>query len=149
LSGECTCNVVPGGAHAQWCDHPDWGRPSSFTTKDSGERQEIRATSESGGQKGRKSEEYALIPSEPLAELARVYGYGASKYSDNNWRKGYPYSWSLSALYRHIEAFRRGQSADPESGRHHLAHAAFHLFTLIWFDQNGRGEDDRADVLHD
>lgn len=111
-----------------------------------GRATEQRATSASGGQKGLKPEAYALIPTYPLAELARVYGYGAAKYDDNNWRRGYPYSWSLSALMRHIEAFRSGVSVDSESGRHHLAHAAFHLFTLMHFDVNGTGEDDRADA---
>ena len=102
------------------------------------------AISSTGGQKGRKLEEYALIPPAPLSEVARVYGFGAQKYSPNNWRKGYPYSWSLSALFRHIELFRAGERWDPESNRHHLAHAAFHLFTLMEFDLFGLGEDDRA-----
>jgi hypothetical protein len=41
-----------------------------------------------GGQKGKKPEEYALIPVGALAEIARVYGFGARKYEPNNWRKG-------------------------------------------------------------
>jgi len=89
---------------------------------------------DTGGQKGQKPERYSLIPAEALAEVARVYGFGASKYEDNNWRKGYAWSLSLDALGRHIEAFRMGQSQDPESGLHHLAHAVFHLMTLMTFD---------------
>lgn len=104
---------------------------------------EVIHTSETGGEKGRKPETYSLIPVGPLAELARVYGYGASKYSDNNWRKGYPFSWSIDSLYRHIEAFRLGQNIDPESGLHHLAHANFHLMTLQEFQGAGSGQDDR------
>lgn len=104
---------------------------------------ETRKTSSTGGEKGQKDEAYALIPVGPLAEVARVYGFGASKYSDHNWRKGYPYSWSYSALQRHINAFWSGEDTDPESGRSHLAHAAFHLFTLMEFVAEGRGEDDR------
>ena len=105
---------------------------------------EKRATSTTGGQKGRKLEEYALIPAPFLAEVARVYGYGAKKYAPHNWRKGYPYSWALSALMRHIEAFRMLESKDSESGLHHLAHAAFHLATLFTFEAESRGADDRA-----
>lgn len=96
-----------------------------------------------GGAKGRKKEEYAFIPPFALAELARVYGMGAKKYDPWNWARGYPYSWSLSALYRHVEAFRRGENTDPESGLSHLAHATFHLFTLMEFEKNGLGTDDR------
>lgn len=105
---------------------------------------EVRATDpETGGQKGRKPEEYAFIPPGALAEVARVYGMGAEKYDPWNWAKGYPYSWSLSALYRHVEAFRRGEETDSESGLPHLAHAAFHLFTLMEFRNNNLGTDDR------
>lgn len=96
-----------------------------------------------GGEKGKKLEEYALIPPYALAELARVYGMGAKKYEAYNWAKGYPYSWSLSALFRHIEEFRKGNTFDKESGLPHLAHAAFHLFTLMEFQWHGLGTDDR------
>lgn len=99
---------------------------------------EIRVTDpETGGQKGKKPEEYALIPVEALAEIARVYGYGAEKYEPNNWRRGYAWSLSYSALQRHINAFWRGERTDPESGLHHLAHAAFHLLSLMTFDNVG------------
>jgi hypothetical protein len=93
-----------------------------------------------GGQKGKKPEEYALIPVEALAEVARVYGYGAGKYDPHNWRRGYDWSLSYSALQRHVNQFWAGQSLDSESGLHHLAHAAFHLFSLMTFD-NLDGEE--------
>lgn len=120
--------------------------PSGFGLVESAtaEPVEVRATDpNTGGQKGKKPEEYALIPPFALAEVARVYGMGAKKYSAHNWAKGYPYSWALSALYRHVEAFRRGENTDPESRFSHLAHAAFHLFTLMEFEKHGLGTDDR------
>lgn len=104
---------------------------------------EVIHTSETGGQKGRKNEEYALIPPFPYAELARVYGFGCQKYDDNNWTKGYPWSWSMSSMQRHIEAFRSGTSIDSDSRLHHLAHAAWHLFTLMEFERMNLGTDDR------
>lgn len=108
---------------------------------------EVRVTDpKTGGQKGQKQEQYSMIPVEPLAEVARVYGYGAQKYDRDNWRKGYAWSLSLDALLRHIEQFRRGESVDTESGRQHLAHAAFHLFTLMEYDSKGLGTDDRGDL---
>ena len=100
-----------------------------------------------GGAKGRKREEYALIPAKALAEVARVYWFGAygkpTPYEAFNWTKGYAWNLSLSALYRHIEAFRSGVSHDEESGLHHLAHATFHLFALMEFERTGAGTDDR------
>jgi hypothetical protein len=102
-----------------------------------------------GGEKGRKLAQYSLIPYRPLSEVAKVYGYGAEKYAPQNWRRGYPWSWSLDALFRHIEAFRSGESEDPESGLHHLAHASFHLNALMVFDFDVLGTDDRGDVLEE
>lgn len=97
-----------------------------------------------GGKKGMKPERYGLIPVAPIAELARVYGYGAEKYGDNNWRKGYQWGLSYDALQRHVNAFWAGEEYDEESGLHHLAHAMFHLCTLMTFHQEGLGTDDRV-----
>lgn len=99
---------------------------------------------ETGGAKGMKPERYGLIPVWPIAELARVYGYGAEKYSSNNWRSGYRWGLSYDALQRHINAFWSGESNDPESGYHHLACAMFHLATLMTYDRERLGTDDRA-----
>lgn len=108
---------------------------------------ETRVTDpETGGQKGRKAEEYALIPVAALAAEARVYGYGATKYAPNNWRKGYAWSLSYSAMMRHLNAFWRGEFYDPESGQPHLAHAKFHCNTLMTFFWEGLGTDDRSDA---
>lgn len=97
-----------------------------------------------GGAKGMKEERYGLIPVWPIAELARVYGYGSRKYDDNNWRKGYRWGLSYDALQRHINAFWAGEEYDEESGLHHLAHAMFHLATLMTFHREGLGTDDRV-----
>ena len=95
-----------------------------------------------GGQKGVKLERFDLIPAEPLEELARVYGRGAKKYQDDNWRKGYSWKLSFGAMMRHAWAFWRGESHD-ELGNHHLACAAWHCFTLMWYEQNRKSLDDR------
>jgi hypothetical protein len=50
---------------------------------------EVRTTSATGGEKGVKPEAWALLPSEALEEIARVYAFGAEKYAAHNWRKGY------------------------------------------------------------
>jgi hypothetical protein len=94
---------------------------------------EVRRTSPTGGQKGSKPEQYSMIPVAALAEVARVYAYGADKYDRDNWRRGYAWSLSYDALQRHVNAFWGGQDFDEESGIHHLAHAAFHIFTLMTY----------------
>lgn len=105
---------------------------------------EIRVTDPvTGGQKGSKPERYDLIPFEGLDEVARVYAYGANKYADHNWRRGYRWSLSSAAALRHISRWMQGEDRDDESGLHHLAHAAFHMLTLITYDALNKGTDDR------
>lgn len=106
---------------------------------------EVRTTSSTGGEKGVKPEAWALLPSEALEEIARVYDFGARKYAANNWRKRYEWSKSFSALCRHIFAFWRGEDRDPESNLSHLAHAGFHILTMLtfWLDKEGHEFDDR------
>lgn len=98
---------------------------------------------DTGGAKGQKEEQYSLIPVWPLSELARCYGFGAGKYAAGNWLKGYSWSLSQDALMRHFEAWRSGESTDPESGLSHLAHLCFHAFALQEFERLGLGKDDR------
>lgn len=65
-----------------------------------------------------KEERFDLIPTGPLAELARHYGAGAKKYADHQWRQGYEWSKSYSAIHRHLNAFWSGEDYDvcPEDG---------------------------------
>lgn len=105
---------------------------------------EIRVVDpDTGAAKGKKDEAFALIPAEALEDLARVYGFGAGKYDDHNWRRGYKWSLSYSALQRHLHRFWSGEDNDPESGLPHLAHAAWHCMTLLTFMREQRNKDDR------
>lgn len=96
-----------------------------------------------GGEKGSKPERFDLIPVGALREIARVYGFGAAKYADNNWRKGYAWHLSYAANQRHLTSFWDGEDLDPESKLPHLAHAAWQSITLLQFYLDGLGTDDR------
>lgn len=105
---------------------------------------EVRITDPTtGAQKGRKPERYDLIPFEALDEVARVYGMGAEKYDDWNWAKGFAWSLSIGAAFRHMASYAAGEDLDPESGLPHPAHAVFHMLALITFRQHDLGTDDR------
>jgi hypothetical protein len=106
---------------------------------------EVRETSPTGGEKGSKPEQYSLIPVAALAEVARVYGWGATKYDRDNWVRGYPWHLSYDAMQRHLNAFWAGQDFDTESGFHHLAHAVFHCFALMTYS----GDVERYDRYDD
>jgi hypothetical protein len=136
---------------------------------------EIRTTSSTGGQKGTKEERHDLIPIGPLRELATHFGRGALKYDVHQWRKGYEWSKSYSALDRHLKLFWSGEDYDicsnepenclfehPEDGRawpkpdtdtcwnhtgsHHLVAVAWHSFVLLEFKDRFPDFDDRFKI---
>jgi hypothetical protein len=92
---------------------------------------EVRVTSSTGGQKGQKPVQMSLVPVEALEHISLVYAHGAEKYARENWRKGYEWHLSYDALQRHLMRFWDGEDVDHDSGLLHLAHAAFHINTLI------------------
>ncbi len=105
---------------------------------------EVRSVNEfTGGEKGVKVARYDLIPVEPLFALAKHYGYGAEKYDDRNWEKGYDWSKSYAALQRHANAFWGGEDIDEESGNHHLVGVVFHAFALMEWAYTHPELDDR------
>jgi hypothetical protein len=105
---------------------------------------EVRVTNpDTGGEKGMKPERFGLLPWGALGTVARVYHYGAGKYAPHNWRRGYAWSLSYEAAFRHLAAFVEGEDLDPESGLPHLAHATFHLLALLVFMVEHPELDDR------
>jgi len=85
-----------------------------------------------------------LIPASPLDELARVYTYGTIKYDDDNWWKGLKWKKEvIGPLLRHLWKWIRGEKVDDESNCHHLAMVAWQCFTLMEYERNGIGVDDR------
>lgn len=135
---------------------------------------EVRTTSSTGGQKGTKLARFDLIPIGPLTELARHYGRGALKYANHQWRNGYEWSKSYSALQRHLTAFWNGQDLDTcpsnlegcafvtsegepfegvpgvscynHTGGHHLDAVMWHAFTLREFYNTYPEHDDRYKI---
>lgn len=70
----------------------------------------------------------------PHAELAvaRVLTFGAQKYSRGNWvHVETSDERYMDAALRHINAHRRGENADSETGESHLAHAICCLMFML------------------
>jgi hypothetical protein len=85
--------------------------------------------------------DYSLVPWHALDELVEVLTYGARKYSRDNWQHVAPFKERYTAAaFRHLVAYSRGETVDPESGLHHLAHAATCLFYMIEMDLRGAGD---------
>jgi hypothetical protein len=84
-----------------------------------------------------------LLSTEAMNQTAAVLAFGAQKYAEHNWRKGFAWSRPLSAAMRHITAFNDGEDKDPESGLSHLAHAACCIMFLLEFEKTSKHLDDR------
>lgn len=105
--------------------------------------EEVRTTSATGGEKGRKPAELAWLDPTSLMEVAAVARMGSDKYGDHNFRRGYEWSKCYNALHRHLAAFWGGEDTDPESGLPHAAHAAWHCLALLSFMREHPEYDDR------
>jgi len=87
----------------------------------------------------------------PNAELAigRVLEFGARKYDRDNWRKVDDLQTRyMDAALRHLNAVRRGEALDEESGEHHLAHAACCVLFMLedaLFNTAAAQDDDGPD----
>jgi Domain of unknown function (DUF5664) len=84
-----------------------------------------------------------LLSTEAMNQTAAVLKFGAQKYAEHNWRKGFAWSRPLAAAMRHITAFNDGEDTDPESGLSHLAHAACCIMFLLEFQKTHPELDDR------
>ena len=86
-----------------------------------------------------------LIPPQAMEETAHVHALGAHKYGPFNWRTNKVCATTyISAMMRHLNAWRGGEDNDPESGRSHLAHIAANCFILMDAMLFGKLVDDRA-----
>lgn len=128
-----------------------------------------RHVSKTGGAKDLKIERFDQIPAGPLAELAARYGVGSLKYDQkdglDNWRHGYPWSWSYRALVGHANDFWNGNDFDeaayqgtdnedpfaedgsPRPGIRHLAAVAWHAFALLEWAETHPELDDRPSTV--
>lgn len=98
----------------------------------------------SGSRKNEGKTRHDLLEPYAIEQVAKVFSLGAVKYAPYDWLMGgMPYSKMLASLKRHINAFEMGEDLDPETGLHHMAHAAWNALGIVsyskWFPEN----DDR------
>lgn len=87
-----------------------------------------------------------LLPSEFLTGTAEVLTFGAGKYGERNWEMGMKWGRPFAALMRHMWAWWRGESTDPETGMSHLKHAACCIAFLMAYEERRVGTDDRPTI---
>lgn len=84
-----------------------------------------------------------LLSVPALNAIAEVMTFGAKKYADHNWRKGFDWSRLYGAALRHLTAHMSGEDKDPESGLSHLAHLGCCVMFLLEHESRNLGTDDR------
>lgn len=93
-----------------------------------------------GSKHDRGKPRWSLLPP-GIRSVVDVLEYGAQKYSVDNWQLVQdPRRRYFDALQRHVWAWSDGETNDPESGLHHMAHAACCALFLIWFDDQNPAE---------
>lgn len=101
----------------------------------------FKASSKVAGTTGVKADDgklrHSLLPQGALDEVLKALEFGAKKYAVDNWQRVEDAETRYyDAAHRHLAAYWNGESTDPESGKHHLAHAICCAMFLMWFDQN-------------
>ena len=87
-----------------------------------------------------------LVPTLAIEAAAKVFAFGAAKYSENNWRDDInttEWGRSYSSLQRHLMAYWNGDDIDLESGLLHIDHALTQLIILRVAFEEGKDMDDR------
>lgn len=81
---------------------------------------------------------WELLPWDAVEEVVKVLQFGATKYSDHNWKAGGGFNWSrvFNSTVRHLTSWFRGEDRDPESGLSHLAHCCCNILFLLHYALN-------------
>lgn len=95
------------------------------------------------GEHGRKYDlgkpRWVLLPFDSVEEIVKVLTFGARKYDDENWRRVPDAKRRyISALFRHLVLWLRGEDRDTETGLSHLAHAGCCLLFLMELTKNAQ-----------
>ena len=123
---------------AEYPMHPNWKVTFTGPGESDWKVDPVKA-SQNATTGGRKFDggklQYGLVPPLALKATVDVLTFGAEKYEPDNW-KHVPDSKRryFDALQRHVWAWKEGEQIDPESGRHHLAHALCCLMFLYEHD---------------
>lgn len=74
-----------------------------------------------------------LLPMAEVEKVVKILSFGAKKYAPNNWQNvDNGIERYYAALMRHIVAWRKGETVDPDSNCEHLAHAVCNLIFLLY-----------------
>lgn len=85
------------------------------------------------------------VPQLTLMSVAKVFNYGANKYSKFNYSHGTNWLRYYDAAQRHMSSWMTGEDID-ESTHNHIDHAIASLMMLRENIHLERGDDDRNEI---
>lgn len=91
---------------------------------------------------------YDLVPAFAQEQYAKVLTVGAEKYADRNWELGMKWSKVVASLERHLQAIKRGEDYDAETGLLHSAHVMCNAAFLTEYYKIYPQGDDRPHHYH-
>jgi hypothetical protein len=103
------------------------GAVYEFKTLDSGERQQFATGARRDTDKGKPR--FELLPIMVLIRDALLYGRGAEKYDDDNWRQGMPFRRVFGSLLRHAYQWAMGDRTED-----HMAAVRFNAAALMTYE---------------
>lgn len=85
--------------------------------------------------------EFLLDFAPEIMEVAKVWKFGAEKYTKSNWKKvENGKERYMNALFRHLLQSET-EPTDSESGMSHLVHAAFNMLAVLHFELEERNKN--------
>jgi|SRR5579871_2940874 len=101
----------------------------------------VRATGAKKTDTGKRR--FSLLPVQPLYDAIDVLEFGAKRYGDYNWQKGFEWTALYNAAQRHLHAWFEGEDEADDSKINHLAHAMVNMMFLLVFRYTHKELDDR------
>ena len=92
--------------------------------------------------------QYQHLSPKFIQEMAEITTQGAKKYGGGNYLKGDEQALNrlYDALMRHLQAWRMGEEADPESGKSHLPHVACNAMMIYGLEHKLKLTGEKAKV---
>lgn len=90
-----------------------------------------------------KKNKLELIPAKAIEEVGKVFTFGAEKYGEYNWQKGMDWTRMIGSMERHLNAIKRGEDFDLESGLLHSAHLTCNALMLTEYYSIHKQGDNR------
>lgn len=105
-------------------------------------------TLKTGEKKDEGKPRWELLAYDAIEGIVATLTSGAQKYAARNWELGILYGRVYGAAMRHLSAWWKGETTDPESGRSHLDHALTELMFLSAYEKRGMKQfDDRPNSI--